>query len=95
MTTPARICWNADCTQEPEVLWRRRAELGGDDVLAVLACRQHAITLDAAAHVHQPTCQLDVAMLPACGCSPEPLPPTAPTSPDVVTLPTGWSVPAV
>ncbi|MFJ2575959.1 hypothetical protein [Kitasatospora aureofaciens] len=54
--------------------WRRRHTTGSDDTTAVYACHAHAISLDCAAHVHQPECAADPARLPACSCVPEPLP---------------------
>ncbi|MEU2426904.1 hypothetical protein ABZ619_38830 [Streptomyces sp. NPDC007851] len=56
----------------------------------VLACAQHAITLDAAALVHQKTCTApDPAVLPGCNCTPEASQPEAPPAvPD--DLPDHW-----
>jgi hypothetical protein len=76
------------------VQWRRRNASGGTD--AVLACGTHAITLDAAAHVHAVTCAApDPAKVPACNCTPEPIPATQPSMPATQTLPTGWTIPVV
>ncbi|MFF0295543.1 hypothetical protein ACFYST_06030 [Kitasatospora sp. NPDC004614] len=73
--------------------WSRRSLNDPDHTEAVYSCPQHAIALDAAAHVHQPTCPApDPALLPACGCDPEPLPPEEPMT-GAPTLPTGWVVP--
>lgn len=96
LTTPAR-CPVPDCPAPAIVQWQRRSADDPDHTEPVYACPQHAITLDAASHVHQPTCPApDPARLPACGCTPEPLPPTEPmTSGQTTTLPTGWVVPAV
>lgn len=64
-----------------------------DWTAAVHACGPHAITLDAATRIHQPTCAPDEAKLPACGCTPEqPADPVTPPGQDGVTLPTGWVV---
>ena len=58
----------------------------------VYACATHAITLDAAALIHQSTCTApDPAVLPGCNCTPqtpEPAPPadTVPANP----LPDHW-----
>jgi len=97
MTAPVPTCWLPECTTEPIIQWQRRVAVGADDMVPVQSCGAHAIELEAGARIHQPTCLPDPAKLPACGCTPEPLPaPTPPPSaPDVVTLPTGWSVPAV
>lgn len=56
-----------------------------DATAVVLACAEHGITLDAAAHVHQAAC----AAPPVCDCTPEPLPVPDP-EPDPVELPAGW-----
>lgn len=92
MSVPLR-CWLPDCQSDVLVQWRRRS---GDGVEAVAACSGHAITLDAAAHVHQAMCAPDLKALPTCGCAPEPIPvtddPLAGAS--TVTLSTGWTVPA-
>lgn len=84
------------CPQPALVQWRRRNVEDPDHIDAVYACGQHAITLDAAALVHQPACPApDVALLPTCGCTPE-QPESVVTLPgqDVITLPTGWAIPA-
>jgi hypothetical protein len=61
--------------------------------VAVHACDVHAITTVLAQHVHEASCVgPDSKSLPGCGCSPEPLPVTAPLQ-DVITLPTGWVIP--
>jgi hypothetical protein len=84
-------CWLPGCQTDPAVQWSRRD--GADTVAAVAACGPHAIALDAAARIHQPTCAPDTAQLPACGCTPEQLPdPVTPPGQDGVTLPTGWVV---
>jgi hypothetical protein len=101
------MCWQGQCTVAPVAQWSRRptrAELDGaeqgqltveESRVAVHGCPEHVITLDLATLVHADTCVApDLALLPACGCKPEPLPmdsrPTAPA----VTLATGWTVPA-
>ncbi|MEW2301983.1 hypothetical protein AB0958_18750 [Streptomyces sp. NPDC006655] len=56
----------------------------------VLACAKHAITLDAAALIHQSTCTApDPAVLPGCNCTPEGV---EPETPPVTTddLPDHW-----
>ncbi|MFE5582568.1 hypothetical protein [Kitasatospora sp. NPDC056531] len=88
MTT---ACWITGCTQPPAVQWRRRR--ADDDIDAVFACLGHTITLDGAAHVHQPSCVGTAGSLPACGCTPEPISTTAPPTHATETLPTGWVVP--
>ena len=57
--------------------------------MAVYACADHAIHLDAAARIHAPACT-------GCDCDPEPLPPPTPPpgSAPTITLPTGWTIPA-
>jgi hypothetical protein len=77
------------------VQWRRRSVENPDHIDAVFACGPHAITLDAAALVHQPTCPApNPALLPDCGCTPEqPAGAVTPPGQDVITLPTGWTVP--
>lgn len=45
---------------------------GSDDTRTVYACGPHAITLDAAAHIHAATCTApNEAHLPDCDCTPE------------------------
>jgi hypothetical protein len=84
----------ASCDQAAIAQWRRRSADDAGHTDAVYACAVHAITLDLAAHIHQPTCPApDPAHLPACGCDPEPLPPPEPLAPAPITLPTGWTVP--
>ncbi|MET8627925.1 hypothetical protein ABZW30_30000 [Kitasatospora sp. NPDC004669] len=61
------------CTEQPTVQWRRRST-GTDDTTPVYACHAHAISLDGAAHVHQPECIADPGRLPVCSCVPEPIP---------------------
>lgn len=84
------------CGAPAAVQWQRRA--GGDpnDVIAVYACGEHAISMDAAAQVHAADCTApDPKLVPACGCTPEPLPAPEPVEPArTVTLDTGWVVPA-
>jgi hypothetical protein len=66
----------------------------GDFTVAVYACGQHAIALEAAAQVHQAECNAPhEAHLPGCSCTPEPLPtPDPPRESRQVTLPTGWQL---
>ncbi|MFB7461300.1 hypothetical protein [Streptomyces sp. NPDC056188] len=48
---------------------------GSDMTIAVYACGQHAISMDAAARVHASSCTApNDADLPDCDCTPEPLP---------------------
>lgn len=50
-----------------------------DTTVPVFGCSLHAITLDLACRVHQSTCTApNLASLPACDCTPEPLPPADP-----------------
>lgn len=96
MTTPLASlgCSAAACSSPAAVQWRRRNASGGTD--AVFGCPVHAITVDAAAHVHVPTCTApDPARVPACNCTPEPLPPGRMPDPATQTLPTGWTIPVV
>lgn len=89
----APVC--AFCGVPALVQWRRRSAVGSPDLDAVYGCGQHAITLDAAALVHQPECPApDPGHLPACGCTPEPAEPVTAPGQDVITLPTGWTVPS-
>lgn len=66
-----------------------------DTVMAVYACVAHSLTLELAAHIHASGCTApNVATLPNCDCSPEPLPSNDESesdgsSPDRV-MPTGW-----
>jgi hypothetical protein len=85
----------AACGADSVVQWRRQnaADLTHTD--AVYACGPHAITMAAAANVHQASCTApDPATVPACNCVPIVQPqdpdPTGPTT----TLPTGWVVSA-
>jgi hypothetical protein len=88
----APVC--ASCGQPASVQWRRRSTTDPASVEAVYACGQHPISLEAAALVHQPTCPApDLALLPACGCVPEPAEPVTAPGQDVITLPTGWTIP--
>lgn len=85
-------CAHSTCGTPPIVQWSRRT--GPDTVEAVFACAEHAIDLEAAARIHTEDCSAPhPEHLPACDCTPEPLPTAAPTPPPV-TLPTGWTVPA-
>lgn len=82
------------CPATAVVQWARRATDDPTSTRAVYGCVQHAITLDGAAHIHQPTCPApDPALLPACGCTPEPLPPPEPLTPPTNALPPGWTTP--
>ncbi|MFD5564536.1 hypothetical protein [Kitasatospora griseola] len=82
------------CPAAAAVQWRRRNAADPTHTDAVYSCPQHAITLNAAAHVHQAGCPApDPALLPACGCDPEPLPPPEPMGTETTTLPTGWVIP--
>lgn len=56
----------------------------------IYGCAQHAITLDAAARIHQSTCTApDPDLLPGCNCTPEtPEPETPPVVDDG--LPDHW-----
>ncbi|WP_052390409.1 hypothetical protein [Streptomyces sp. NRRL B-24484] len=86
----------AACGEPAAVQWRRRNVEDPNATDAVYACGPHAITLDAAALVHQADCPApDPAVLPECGCSPEPAPPPTPVpgAEPTTALPTGWVVP--
>ena len=66
-------------------------EQTNDMRVLVYACGTHAITLDLAAHIHQSTCSgPNAAALPACDCTPEPLP--VPPVLDTTTLASGWQI---
>ncbi|MFF4403821.1 hypothetical protein [Streptomyces sp. NPDC001404] len=97
------------CGERAVVHWQRRlteaefaahltlehAAVQAEYTTVVFACAAHAITLDAAARVHQATCTAPSARdLPGCDCTPEPAPPPdpEPTAADVAAvLPPGWS----
>jgi hypothetical protein len=56
-----------------------------DATTTVVACAQHAISIDAATRIHQATCTAP----PTCDCTPEQQPPQPP-EPDPTPLPPGW-----
>lgn len=61
-----------------------------DCTRAVYACSPHALTLDAASHVHAKTCTApDAKTLPGCNCAPEPIPAPDPV-PEQPQLPPSW-----
>lgn len=63
-----------------------------DYTRAVHGCMSHAITADAAAHIHQATCRApSEGDLPHCNCTPE-QPPQGDAGPgsDALLLPPGW-----
>lgn len=66
----------------------------GEVTIPVYGCAEHTIHLDLAAQVHAAECTAPHPdHLPGCNCQPEPAP--APQAqPVVVTLPTGWAIPA-
>ncbi|WP_078891410.1 hypothetical protein [Streptomyces sp. NRRL S-350] len=99
------------CGAPALVQWRRRptpteltamatripASTAADTTVTVYACGPHAISMTAAAQIHQATCTApDQAHLPNCSCTPEPLPAARPAfaAGRTVTLATGWTVPA-
>ncbi|MFJ8345034.1 hypothetical protein ACIQ9J_01395 [Streptomyces sp. NPDC094153] len=66
---------------------------GNDTTIAVYACGQHAISMDAAARVHASSCTApNDADLPDCDCTPEPLPQQAAEEPTPAAseLPAHW-----
>lgn len=66
-----------------------------DTTIAVFGCADHAIDMGLAAHVHAADCRAPHEdHLPGCGCEPEPLPDPEPLDEEMVTLRTGWTVPA-
>jgi hypothetical protein len=83
------------CPNPAAVQWQRRSTNDPTHTVPVYACGPHAIGLAAAAQVHLATCTApDPAHVPACSCTPEPLPAQEPIGPDSsVTLSTGWVVP--
>jgi hypothetical protein len=83
------------CQNPAAVQWQRRSTNDPTHTVPVYACGPHAIGLAAAAQVHLATCTApDPAHVPACSCTPEPLPAQEPIGPDSsVTLSTGWVVP--
>lgn len=65
--------------------------LPDDCTRPVFACIHHAIGQDAAARIHTKACTAPNAQdLPACDCTPEPLPTPEP-EPAPQQLPAGWS----
>lgn len=86
----------AACSAPAVAQWQRRSAEDPSALVAVLACGDHVIERDTAAQVHAADCPApDPKQVPACGCTPEPLP--APEPAEVgrtVTLATGWVVPA-
>ncbi|NUR03273.1 MAG: hypothetical protein HOY79_44200 [Streptomyces sp.] len=89
MTTPASSpgCTATSCPNPAAVQWKRRTEPG--HTAAVFACDGHAISLDAAAHVHAATCTAPGTT--GCTCTPEPIPPGAPVQATPPNLPPGWA----
>lgn len=74
---------------------QQRLPTATDTVIAVFACADHAIAMDLAAHVHAAGCRAPHEdNLPGCACEPEPLPEPDTGTQEMVTLPTGWTVPA-
>lgn len=75
---------------------QHRLPTADDTVIAVFSCADHAIHMDLAAQVHAADCSAPHDdHLPACDCQPEPAPePEPPHADTMVTLPTGWTVPA-
>lgn len=66
-----------------------------DTVIAVFGCAEHAIHVEHAARVHEADCTAPRPdHLPTCDCEPEPHPEPEPRGGPMVTLPTGWTVPA-
>ncbi|MET8624529.1 hypothetical protein ABZW30_12360 [Kitasatospora sp. NPDC004669] len=94
MTTPtpagAPGCIAASCTNPATVQWKRRTDPG--HVVAVFSCDNHAISLDAAAHVHATTCAAPGPT--GCTCTPEPIQPSTPAQATPPNLPPGWVTPA-
>lgn len=66
-----------------------------DSTMPVYACANHAIDLDLAARIHAADCAAPHPdHHPGCDCTPEPLPEPEPLHAEMVTLPTGWIIPA-
>ncbi|MFE2911236.1 hypothetical protein [Kitasatospora indigofera] len=62
------------CSVPAVVQWQRRTT---DGTVPVFGCGRHAVSIDLAARVHAASCPApDEALLPACGCTPEPVPET-------------------
>ncbi|MGV9427067.1 hypothetical protein ACWDO7_22625 [Streptomyces sp. NPDC003656] len=79
----------ADPQQDPPVF--PPLPTAGDTLIAVYACGRHAITLEAAAHIHQSCCTApNDADLPGCDCTPEPLPTAPETEEPRIELPAHW-----
>ncbi|WP_030237928.1 hypothetical protein [Streptomyces sp. NRRL S-350] len=63
-----------------------------DVTMAVRACADHAISLEAAAQIHSADCPAPHQdHLPACGCRPEPVPVLETPSAAEAVLPPSWS----
>ncbi|MEU5596684.1 hypothetical protein [Streptomyces sp. NPDC020298] len=63
---------------------------GDDMTVTVYACSPHAITLEAAAHIHASSCTAPNEVdLPSCDCTPE-VRPQEPLEEPVRALPTHW-----
>lgn len=63
--------------------------------IAVYACAQHAIDMNLAASVHGADCVAPHPdHLPRCACTPEQPAPAHDPALDLITLPTGWTVPS-
>lgn len=87
-----RIAQRYPAEQQPQFGPLPTAE---DTTIAVQACAGHTIHLEAAAQVHAPDCTApQPGHVPACDCTPEPLPDPGPLRPPATTLPTGWAIPA-
>jgi hypothetical protein len=84
----------AACPNLAAVQWQRRSADDPTHTVPVYACGPHAIGLAAAAQVHLVTCTApDPVHVPACSCTPEPLPAPELIGPNSsVTLSTGWVV---
>jgi hypothetical protein len=66
-----------------------------DTTRAVFGCADHAIDVELASRVHAAECAAPHPdHLPVCDCEPEPHPEPA-AEPQMVTLQTGWTVPAL
>lgn len=82
-------CSATGCSNTAAVQWARRAADDPAGTDTVYGCITHAITLEAAALVHQAACPApSPALLPTCGCTPEPAPPVS--NPVPPPLPAGW-----
>ncbi len=91
--------WRDECLQQGDVPADHDfgpLPAAADVTIPVYGCVEHAIHMDLAAHIHAADCAAPSPNhLPGCGCQPEPLlKPEPDPRPAVITLSTGWIIPA-